>query len=140
MEIFFEFILAHWALWLLFLCLLASIIYLETSQSIRGVKLLSVQQMIQLINHQQAILIDVRNKALYQKSHINAAIHLDAESLDIEKLNKLSKNQKFPIIFYCQHGQTAIRQASRLLKNGLKNPYALKGGFEAWKQANLPVK
>jgi rhodanese-related sulfurtransferase len=92
----------------------------------------------QLINRQDALLVDVREQAEYAQSHIlNARLlplsQIEARAGDIEKFKDK------PVIVYCATGNRSATAAAALRKAGFSNVLNLSGGFAAWQQAGLPV-
>jgi rhodanese-related sulfurtransferase len=92
----------------------------------------------QLINRQDALVVDVREQAEYAQSHIlNARLlplsQLEARMADIEKFKDK------PVIVYCATGNRSSAAAAALRKSGFSNVSNLSGGFAAWRQAGLPV-
>lgn len=96
---------------------------------------ISPQAAISLINHEHAVIIDIRDPDVYKKGHIVHAQNIKAESLVDKKIEKL-KNK--PLIIVCAAGVSAQRVAADLAKRGLK-VYTLQGGMNAWREAKLPI-
>jgi len=92
----------------------------------------------QLINRQDALVLDVREQAEYAQSHI-----LNSRGLPLSQLEtRLSDIEKFkdkPVIVYCASGSRSASAAATLRKHGFSNAVNLSGGFSAWQQAGLPV-
>lgn len=97
----------------------------------------NVQKAVYLINRENAIVIDIRPKDLYQKGHI-----IDAESCPAQEIQTNSKKiEKFkskPIILVCGAGIESQKIAALLLKQGY-NAHSLAGGLRAWIGADLPL-
>ncbi|MEY8212306.1 MAG: rhodanese-like domain-containing protein, partial [Gammaproteobacteria bacterium] len=49
----------------------------------------------------------------------------------------LDKSKK--ILTYCRTGSRSNRIAELLCRNQFQNVYCLKGGFDAWQKAGLPI-
>jgi rhodanese-related sulfurtransferase len=92
----------------------------------------------QLINRQDAVLLDVREQAEYARGHI-----LNARNLPLSQLNAqiagLDKLKDKPLIVYCETGNRSGAAIAALLKRGFAGAVNLGGGFAAWQQAGLPV-
>ncbi len=92
----------------------------------------------QLINRQDALLLDVREQNEYAQAHI-----LNARGVPLSQLeSRLADYEKFkekPIIVYCASGNRSSTAATLLRKRGFTNVVNLTGGFTAWQQAGLPV-
>ena len=138
MEKILPFIINNWQLWLAFAIILALIIRLELSSKIGGVRLLTPQEVTQLINRENAVVVDTRQQADYDKGHIVNAIHSPSDDKE-KRLKKLQKYKAKPIIISCGTGQTAPKLGNTLLKEGFEKVFALKGGMAAWQNAGLPV-
>ncbi len=92
-----------------------------------------------LMNRENALFIDVRNKDEFIKGHIPGARHLALENFQktIESLNAFKET---PIIAYCASG-VRTEKALKLLKSAqFQKLYQLEGGFDAWSSAGYPVK
>ena len=92
----------------------------------------------QLINRQDALVLDVREQAEYAQSHIINARGLPLSQLDA-RLGDIEKFKDKPVIVYCASGSRSATAAATLRKHGFSNVVNLSGGFMAWQQAGLPV-
>ena len=92
----------------------------------------------QLINRQDALVLDVREQAEFAQSHI-----LNSRGLPLSQLEaRVGDVQKFkdkPVIVYCATGNRSSAAVVTLKKHGFTNVVNLSGGFAAWQQAGLPV-
>jgi len=132
------FILNHW---LLFLALLI-IVSLLLVNAARG-KLLNFQEVrpaavVQLMNHHQPLLLDVRNADEFSQAHISTAINIPYEQL-AERIDELQPNRDHQIIVYCHNGQRSAHAATLLGKQGFPAVAKLRGGLQEWRSAHLPL-
>jgi rhodanese-related sulfurtransferase len=136
MQQYLSFMTNHWTLvtiaGLLVLLFLAN----EAYSAIKGFKKMTPQQVTQLINRDEAQLIDVRDKNDFTQGHIITAINMPFSQLS-EKLQALDKNKLTIII--CTLGQRAQKAAILLKEQGFANIAILEGGLTAWRGANFPV-
>ncbi|MEJ2530033.1 MAG: rhodanese-like domain-containing protein [Gammaproteobacteria bacterium] len=93
----------------------------------------------ELINRNDAVVVDVRPMADFSKSHIINAINIPVSTLN-NQLTQLEKYKKVPIILACRSGAQSSAACKTLSKNGFDEVYNLKGGILAWEGANLPVR
>lgn len=93
-------------------------------------------QAVQLINQQDAIVVDVRPLAAFQAGHIAQSRNIPLSELE-QKAAKLPKDK--PIVVACDRGNIAMGAAARLRKSGLERVAVLEGGLNAWIQAGLPT-
>jgi rhodanese-related sulfurtransferase len=105
-------------------------------QQTRGGKALSTAQVIQMINHQNGLVVDIRPLATYQNGHVVDSRNLPPADL-ATKGPALPKGR--PIILACDRGQTAFGAAAKLRKMGFEQVYVMQGGINAWAQAGLPL-
>ena len=95
-------------------------------------------QATQLINREDALVIDVRDADAYAKGHI-----LGAKSVPLAELARrsadLDKHKAKAVIVSCQNGDRSASAAATLRQNGFTRVHPLNGGFAAWQQAGLPV-
>ena len=95
-------------------------------------------QATQLINREDALVLDVRDAGEYGGGHILGAKNLPLERLQ-SGVGDVAKKKDVTLIVYCDSGDRAGRAASALRKQGYAKVFTLTGGFGAWKQAGLPV-
>jgi len=110
----------------------------EVSGLFRGYKSLTPGGLTQLVNRNDALLIDMSSKQDFDQGHIVGAKHVPQSQFDPESKDLL-KVKELPVAMYCKTGQTSATAAARLVKAGFKNVYWLDGGLAAWRQADLPV-
>jgi rhodanese-related sulfurtransferase len=92
----------------------------------------------QLINKQDAVLIDIRTKKEWDTGYITGSKHIPLPDLT-RRINEVEKFKKSPIIVICNMGQTA-GSATKLLKAaGFENVVRLQGGIAEWKGQSLPI-
>jgi len=97
---------------------------------------ISSTQAVQMMNHQHAVLVDIRPPEAFNAGHVPQARSLPLSDLE-KKAGALPKNK--PIIVICDIGRTAINAATRLRKLGFTEVVTLDGGLKAWMTAGLPV-
>ncbi len=95
----------------------------------------SVAQATQLINREDAVVIDVREPGEFQAGRILGAKNTPLERIGDTELKRKDK----PVIVYCESGERAPKAAALLRKQGHDRAVSLQGGIAAWKQAGLPV-
>lgn len=92
----------------------------------------------QMINHQDALVLDVREQAEYAQAHILNSRGLPLSQLEA-RVGDIDKFKDKPVIVYCATGNRSSTAAATLRKRGFSNVVNLSGGFVAWQQAGLPV-
>jgi rhodanese-related sulfurtransferase len=92
----------------------------------------------QLINRNDALVIDLRSAEEYAKGHILGAKNLPLEELE-RRSGELERHKKKPVIVHCADGNRAGGGVAALRKLGFASVSNLSGGYAAWQQAGLPV-
>lgn len=131
-----EFITNHWALCLA-LVIIFVIIFINESLSLKKQgKEISTAETIDMINNQNATVIDTRSVELFKQGHIIGAIRASETDFNQPKMEKY-KNK--PIILVCARGMQSAALATKLRKQEFTQVMVLAGGMSAWQAANLPV-
>jgi rhodanese-related sulfurtransferase len=110
---------------------------LISKRFLRG-KEVGVVEAVQLINRQDAVIVDVREAAEFKTGHIPHARNIPQGQIG-ERLKDLEKFKSKPILLSCATGQRSASACSVLQKAGFANVYSLSGGMNAWLQASMPV-
>lgn len=103
-----------------------------------GASAANTLQATQMINRQDAVVIDIREDAEYAKGHVIGARHIPLSQLD-SRVRELQKFKSRPLIAYCETGNRSAQAVSVLRKHGFEKVFNLAGGFAAWQQAGLPI-
>jgi rhodanese-related sulfurtransferase len=101
---------------------------------------LSTLQATQMINREDALLLDVRDAAVYAQGHIINARNIPMAQLD-ERAAELGKQKgkTKPVIVHCDNGARSQAGMTLLAKHGFEKVFTLAGGISAWKAAGLPM-
>ena len=86
--------------------------------------------------HGKAHVVDVRARSEWDAGHIAGAAHRFLGTL-LEQTRDMPRDE--PVALHCQGGSRSAIAASLLEANGFTNVTNLRGGFGAWKAANLPI-
>jgi rhodanese-related sulfurtransferase len=97
---------------------------------------LSCTEVVQKMNHQHAILLDIRPTESFTAGHIPQARSLPVADFE-KKASHLPKNK--PLIVVCDLGRESASAAARLRTQGFADVSVLGGGMRAWSTAGLPV-
>lgn len=138
MDIYFEFVSNHSLLFVALLLVIILLLQTIFSDATRKYKLISPPEAIRLINREDAVVIDTRNKAEFKSGHISDAILIPLPEIK-DSIKKLNEFEGRPLIFYCKSGSRSDEACKALSKLGLNNVYALSGGTQAWEDASMPL-
>jgi rhodanese-related sulfurtransferase len=98
----------------------------------------SPAQATQLINREDAQVLDVRDAGEYGGGHALGAKNVPLARIE-SGAGDVVKKKDVPLIVYCDTGDRAAKAVAALKKQGYTRAVNLSGGFAAWKQAGLPV-
>ncbi len=130
-----QFITNHWQLWLALIVVLSLILINELLSQKKKAKELSPHSAVNLINNDNAVVVDLRDKESYKNGHIIDSVSANIEDFEQPKMNKY-KNK--PIILVCARGLQSTAAAAKLNAQGYQ-ALVLAGGVAAWQAADLPL-
>lgn len=104
---------------------------------LRGIKEVDCVAATQLINHKNALVLDVREDAEFKSGHVINAKLLPLGKLG-ERVGELEKYRSKPVVVVCRSGARSANACAFLGKQGFAEVYNLAGGMIAWQKANLP--
>lgn len=96
---------------------------------------ISVSELLNL--NEKPLIIDAREPQEYAISHLNNAIFVGYNHLNLAPLKNIDKNQS--IVVYCSVGYRSEKVTEKLIKMGFKNTKNLYGGIFEWKNQNNEV-
>ncbi|WP_027965705.1 rhodanese-like domain-containing protein [Halomonas halocynthiae] len=115
--------------------LLAWLVYEMRSAQSNGV---STSEATQLINREDAIVVDTREAKDFKTGHIAGARNIPQSRLE-DRMSELDKFKSEPIIIVCKTGQTAGAAQAKLSKAGFERVFKLQGGIMQWQSDSLPL-
>ncbi|MDY6840487.1 MAG: rhodanese-like domain-containing protein [Pseudomonadota bacterium] len=135
MDRLFEFVVNHYILVSLFVAFLAAILFLESR---RGGAKISAQGAVNLINKDEAIVVDIRDRKEFGEGRITGSINIPLNSLK-SRVGELSKFKNKQIIVADKMGQHSAMAVKQLNAEGFSDVVRLNGGVADWKASNLPL-
>ena len=116
----------------------AALVFTEVARLFRGFKALRPAGLTALVNRDNALVVDLRPIADFEKGHIPGSKNVQMSQFDPEN-KQLAPAKALPVVLVCKTGMTAGDAAKRLKKAGFQNVYVLDGGIGGWQQADLPL-
>lgn len=105
---------------------------------LRGVKEVDNAGAMQLINHKNALVLDVREEIEFKTGHIRGAKLLPLNKLK-ERIGELERYREKPIVVVCRSGHRSASACALLGNREFGQAYNLSGGMMAWQKSDLPV-
>ncbi|MCR3754923.1 MAG: putative sulfurtransferase YibN [Candidatus Westeberhardia cardiocondylae] len=133
------FFLDHFVLCIVWLVLGFSILFIFFRTIFSKIREVVHFEVIHLINHSGAIIVDVRDRKEYCEAHIINSIHLLPQEVRLKKFGKLINMKNQPIIVVCSYGFASRSFAKDFVLAGFIKVYILKNGMFSWKEEKLPV-
>ena len=133
-----EFITNNFVLFAALGIILALILRLEIKRALRGFKVITPAETVQLINKEDALLLDVREDNERLNGTIKGAKPM-ALSVLKQRIEELKEFAEKPVIAFCKTGNRSLEACEILKNNQFTNVMSLKGGIEGWRTVNLPV-
>lgn len=93
----------------------------------------------QLINREEALVIDVREADEFAAGHLPDAKNIPVGKL-AERVGELEKFKDKPIILCCASGMRSNKACAELKKHGFARLHNLTGGVDGWVGAGYPIK
>jgi len=127
-------------IWLVLIAIVSGLMFLwpTVARRISRTQEATVAEAVQLINRQDAQVVDVRESGEFSSGHIPSARHIPAGQI-AERSKELEKFKDKPIVLVCASGNRSTGAAGALKKAGFAQVYSLGGGMGAWQQAGMPV-
>ena len=138
MDLFISFVTHNWMMIIALVVILVMLFFNLFGSKLRGYQPVGPADSVNLINHEDAIILDVRENKEYQSGHILNSIHIPQSSL-AKRITELEKYKSRPVIVGCRSGNRSAFACGLLKKQGFENVYNLSGGVMAWQNANLPL-
>jgi len=129
-----EFVVNHWVLVTMFV-MVATALTISFLKSFEGV---TPYQAVNLMNQDNALVLDVRKNGDYKKGHIIGALNLPV-GLIRESISDLQKHKDKSILLCCQTGGESSVALKTLKQLGFERTQTIKGGILAWQQESFPL-
>ena len=135
MELFLQFFIAKWYLFGA-LAVLLTLLFLHESR--KGGASLTPAQVVDLVNREEAVVLDLRDPGEYRQGHIVASINMPVARLSV-RVGELERYRERPVVVVCKMGHHSGAVARTLREKGFARVYRLGGGVLEWQGAQLPM-
>ena len=127
-----EFAQKHSLLAVSWFAIFVMVIYTFYKGATSKFKVITHNEVIRLINADEAIVVDLR-------SHIIDSINLLPSEIKNQNIGKIEQHKEKAIVLVDINGVSASASATLLAKQGFNRVFVLKEGISAWAAANLPL-
>ena len=106
------------------------------SEKYRKYQVVDTNGAVSLMDDDELIIIDVREEKERKAGFLNNDLNIPMGQVKA-KMDSMDKSKN--ILVYCKSGTRSDRIADILSKNDFQKVSSLKGGFNAWLKADLPI-
>lgn len=100
---------------------------------------ISREDAYELYKSGKAVFVDVRSHQSFTTGHIKGAVSIPGSQI-ISRFGEVQSPDKLIITYCaCDAEQSSGKAVMNLAAHGVKNAAALKGGYNEWKAARLPI-
>lgn len=133
------FIKNHLFLSLGWIALFGLIIYTTIKSKLSKVILIDNTQAIQMINKEDAIVVDLRSADRFKKGHVTGALNILPVDINNGSIKSIEKFKQSPVILMDENGISTNTVGENLYKQGFMQVFILKDGILGWDGDNLPL-
>lgn len=134
-----QFVGRHPVLSIAWIALLAAVIYTTFKGMTSKVKVITRGEATRLINKEDAIVVDLRQRDEFRKGHIPGAQNVLPADIKNSNFGELEKHKNQPIIVVDANGMSAQEPGNHLFKAGFEKVFVMKEGVAGWSGENLPL-
>lgn len=134
-----QFVGRHPILSLAWVGLLAAVLVMTFKGLTSKVKVITRGEATRLINKEDAVVVDVRQRDDYRKGHIASSLNVPQSDIKSGNFGELEKHKAKPVIVVCGNGISSQESAQLLIKAGFEQVTLLKEGIAGWSGENLPL-
>ena len=98
----------------------------------------SIEDAYKLYTSGKAVFIDVRGKAQFEEGHIKNSLGIPGSQI-VRRFLEVPTGKTIITYCACSEEQSSGRAAADLIAHGVKNVYALKGGWSEWQANGYPT-
>lgn len=102
-------------------------------------KVITHNEVIRLMNNDEAVVIDLRSLDEYQRGHILGSVHILPNEIKNHNLGKIESHKDKAVVLVDINGVSAPASADLLAKQGFERVFVMKEGISAWAAASLPL-
>lgn len=117
----------------------AAVLYTTFKGLASKVKVITRGEATRLINKEEGIVVDLRQRDDFRKGHIVDSLNVLPTEIKANNFGELDKHKAKPVIVADATGMQSQESANLLIKAGFEQVYLLKDGIAGWRGENLPL-
>lgn len=115
------------------------VIYTFYKNATSKFKVISHNEVVRLMNTDEAVVVDLRSLEEFQRGHIIGSVNVLPSEIKNQNVGKIESHKEKAIVLVDINGVSAPTSAALLTKQGFNRVFVLKEGISAWAGANLPL-
>jgi len=129
----------HPVLSIAWIALLAAVLFTTFKSLTSKVKVITRGEATRLINKEDAVVVDLRQRDDFRKGHIAGSTNLLPSEIKANNFGEFEKHKNKPVIVVDGSGMQCQDSATALIKAGFEQVSVLKDGVAGWSGENLPL-
>jgi len=125
----------------LFIIAIGSMLFLIwpwISKQMNGVSEAEPLEIVRVINKGKTLIVDIRSEDEFGQGRLSGSKNIPDKGLS-ERIKEIEKYKTKTVILVSSNNSRAVNAFTLLRKNGFESIIILRGGVNAWQQANLPM-
>lgn len=139
MDRYIEFASNHYLLVFALVCVVFLLIQDLVANALNKFESVSPLIAVTKMNHDDILILDVRDATEFLKSHIDNAVNIPLDKLQ-DKLVSFEKYKNQSVVVVCQTGARSISACKTLNNAGFSQIFNITGGMQSWEENKLPIK
>jgi rhodanese-related sulfurtransferase len=107
-------------------------------QTTATVQLISQADAYKLFRENKAVFIDVRSNTQFSLGHVKGSVSIPGSQI-VTRFSEITPGKVVITYCACSAEQSSSAAATSLVNHGVKNVWALKGGWNDWKNNRYPI-
>ncbi|RLA14326.1 MAG: hypothetical protein DRQ60_00345 [Gammaproteobacteria bacterium] len=133
-----EFIVDNWLLFAGVAVVVALLLAIAGGASLGGLAQATPAQVVQMINQENAVVLDLRSEEKFAAEHLAGSKNVTAENYEAA-VRKIKKPEQQPVVLVSERGVATAALAKQLKQSGIQRLFELKGGVSGWRDEQLPL-
>lgn len=134
----YDFFLKNLFIFIVIIFIIIFLFFLETFYFKKFRYAVKIVDLLESVNHDRAIVLDLRTAVDYKKCHILNSINLPFDIIG-NNLNFFKKYKNKKVILVCTNNSESLKAFNSLKKKLDVDLYFLDGGFNSWLKEGMPT-
>ncbi|MDF1818853.1 MAG: rhodanese-like domain-containing protein [Immundisolibacteraceae bacterium] len=133
-----DFVIANWELFAGVAVVAVLLLVTSSGANLGGLTVATPAQVVQMLNREQALILDLRSETGFDDGHIAGSINVTADNMEAA-LRKVTRPADQPVVLVTDRGVKTAPVIKELKQADVKRIVEIKGGVQAWRDEQLPL-